>query len=82
MPPEELYVRAGGILDGPIRVMHRVRWRLTGGDGLVQRPEGQAGGQRPLERPAHHLARGPVQEDPQVDELGAQAKARDIGPQS
>lgn len=63
---KELHIRARGILDAPIRVMHQAGRRLTGCDRVVQRVQRYARRERLVQRPAHHLARVPIQEDRQV----------------
>jgi len=74
MLPEQLHVGPGGILDAPIRMMDHARRRLTSRDRVVQRLQRQTSRQRLAQRPAHHLAREPIEDHRQVDELGAQAK--------
>jgi len=61
-------------LDAPIRMMDHARRRLTSRDRVVQRLQRQTSRQRLAQRPAHHLAREPIEDHRQVDELGAQAK--------
>ncbi len=73
------HVGAGSVLHTAIGVMDQAGRRLPFGHRLLQCRQRQAGGQRSLQRPAHHLPRVGVQDHGQINELGLQPDVGDVG---
>ncbi len=73
------HVGARSVLHTAIGVVGQVRRRSSFRYRLLQRRQRQAGGQRSLQHPAHHLPRIGVQDHGQINDLGFQPHVGDVG---